>query len=89
MSDIQALGVIEELEKRGHRVPTDVCVVGFDGIFSKSQYNHTLTAINQNGYLKGEEVAKMLFKIIYGEKIENKNILIPLSFIEGETLKSV
>ncbi len=89
MSDIQALGVIEELEKRGYRVPTDVCVVGFDSIFSKSQYNHTFTTINQNGYLKGEEVAKMLFKIINGAKIENKNFLIPLSFIEGETLKSV
>ena len=89
MSDIQAVGVIEELQSRGLRVPEDVSVVGFDGTYRDNYLNHTLTTIDQHGYIKGTKAAEMLFSIIAGEEPERKNEIIPFSFYEGETLKSV
>ncbi len=89
MSDIQAIGVIEELQQRGLRVPEDVSVVGFDGTYRSSYFGHRLTTIDQQGYLKGLTAAEMLFDIINGTQSGEKNILIPYSFYEGETLKSI
>ena len=89
MSDIQAVGVIEELQSRGLRVPEDVSVVGFDGTYRDNYLNHTLTTIDQHGYIKGTKAAEMLFTIITGEEPERKNEIIPYSFYEGETLRSI
>lgn len=89
MSDIQAIGVIEELQERGLRVPEDISVVGFDGTYRNSYFGHRLTTIDQQGYLKGLTAAEMLFSIINGTQSGEKNILIPYSFYEGETLKSI
>lgn len=86
MSDIQAVGVIEELKNNGLRVPEDISVVGFDGIYCDKSVNNALTTINQHGYTKGVEVARMLFDIINGEEREEKNVLVPFSFFRGSTL---
>ena len=89
MSDIQAIGVIEELQDRGLRVPEDVSVVGFDGTYRSSYFGHRLTTIDQQGYLKGQTAAEMLFSIISNKEEKEKKILIPYSFYEGETLRSI
>ncbi len=89
MSDIQAIGVIEELQDRGFRVPEDVSVIGFDGTYRSSYFGHRLTTIDQQGYLKGQTAAEMLFNIINKAEAGEKNVLIPYSFYEGETLKSI
>ncbi len=86
MSDIQAVGVIEELKNNGLRVPEDISVVGFDGIYCDKSVNNELTTINQRGYTKGVEVACMLFDIINGKEREEKNVLVPFSFFKGSTL---
>lgn len=89
MSDVQAIGAISELHDMGIRVPDDVSVVGFDGAFRDNYINHKLTTIDQHGYTKGMKGAEMLLDIITGKEVEEKNIIIPFSFYEGETLKEI
>lgn len=89
MSDIQAIGAIRELMDRGIRVPEDVSVVGFDGTYHDNYIDHRLSTIDQHGYLKGVKTAEMLFDIINGKDPEEKNVIIPYSFYDGETLKSI
>ena len=88
MSDIQAIGAIEYLEKNGIRVPEDVSVIGFDGIYHTTM-GKKLCSIDQRGREKGIRAAVMLFDIIKGNEPENKISLIPFNFEEGDTLKDI
>ena len=88
MSDIQAIGAIEYLEKNGIRVPEDVSVIGFDGIYHTTM-GKKLCSIDQRGREKGIRAAEMLFDIIKGNEPENKISLIPFTFEEGDTLKDI
>lgn len=88
MSDIQAIGAIEYLEKQGIRVPEDISVIGFDGIFHNT-IGKKLCSIDQRGHEKGIKAAEMLFDIIKGNEPKEKISLIPFTFEEGETLKDI
>ncbi|MDF2443452.1 MAG: LacI family transcriptional regulator, repressor for deo operon, udp, cdd, tsx, nupC, and nupG, partial [Subtercola sp.] len=46
-NDIIAFGIISELGTRGFTVPTDVSVVGFDGLDLGAQFNPRLTSVRQ------------------------------------------
>jgi LacI family transcriptional regulator len=46
-NDMAAFGVIAVLAARGLRVPTDVSVVGFDGLTLGARYNPALTTVRQ------------------------------------------
>lgn len=89
MSDIQALGVIEELKERKIRVPDDISVVGFDGSVKEYPLSFSLATIDQNGYKKGEKAAEVLFNILKGKEPSENKILMPFSFIDGGSLKSI
>ena len=52
-NDYMALGAMEELARRGHRVPQDVAVVGFDDVESARLVRPTLTTIAQPGAALG------------------------------------
>ena len=88
MSDIQAAGAIRYLERNGYRVPEDISVIGFDGIF-RDTWGKKLCTIDQQGQLKGKKAAEILFEIIKGNDPQETISLIPFSFVEGETLKSM
>jgi len=47
-NDYMAQSVIEELEKRGYRVPEDVCVTGFDNVEDQAAFSTPLTTIEQD-----------------------------------------
>ena len=46
-NDMTAFGVISALTAQGLRVPTDVSVVGFDGLIMGARYNPALTTVRQ------------------------------------------
>jgi DNA-binding LacI/PurR family transcriptional regulator len=46
-NDMTAFGVISALATQGLRVPTDVSVVGFDGLILGARYNPVLTTVRQ------------------------------------------
>lgn len=66
-SDLQALGVIEELRSHGLSVPEDMSVVGFDDIEVANYLN--LTTVHQPLYESGQLGAQRLMSLIAGEEI--------------------
>lgn len=68
ISDIVAFGVIEEVIKRGYKVPDDISVVGFDNIYYSKNYIVPLTTIDQPKYEMGQKIVEVLF-----DKIRNNN----------------
>lgn len=62
MTDVQALGVIEEARRRRLRVPEDVSVIGFDDIPESAASVPPLTTISHPIVEKGRIAARLLFK---------------------------
>ena len=59
-NDYMALSVIDELKKRGLRVPDDVCVTGFDGILESEYSDPPLTTVK----IKPEDYAIGAFELL-------------------------
>jgi DNA-binding LacI/PurR family transcriptional regulator len=60
MSDLLAIGVIEEARNQGLHVPDDLSVVGFDDIHLAANIDPPLTTIRQPHVDKGRTAARML-----------------------------
>jgi DNA-binding LacI/PurR family transcriptional regulator len=60
MSDLLAIGVVEEADRLGLRVPNDLSVVGFDDIPLAAVIDPPLTTVHQPHIEKGRTAAQML-----------------------------
>src|SRR5699024_211753 len=69
VSDILAVGLMNEAQKHAIRVPTDMSVIGFDNIAFSNMFNPRLTTIGQPMYEMGQMAAKMLI-----DKINAKDV---------------
>ncbi|MGE3305038.1 MAG: LacI family DNA-binding transcriptional regulator [Rhizobiaceae bacterium] len=76
MTDVQALAVLHEAERRGIRVPQDLSVVGFDDILESASAHPPLTTVSHPIGEKGEVAARLLF----GEA-ETQHIVLPVRLI--------
>ena len=74
-NDSMAIGVCDELTRRGYKVPEDVVVTGFDGI--RYSYGHlpSITTVKVSYYKAGESAVEVIPDILRLEKGE---------FIHGE-----
>lgn len=88
-NDNLALEFIERAFRKGVRIPEDISVIGYDGVFFSQAIKHNLTTIVQ----PLEEIAKIASeKLIH--QIENKNgiikpekIIVPINIRIGSTTK--
>lgn len=64
LSDGMALGALEELNRRGIRVPEEVAVVGFDDFPASAFSNPPLTTVNQSLYNQGAYAVERIIKMI-------------------------
>ena len=70
VNDYTAMGVIQALENRGFKVPTDVIVTGYDDIL-RAQFNDpTLTTSAQPFFRVGQTGMEMLRRILRGEQVD-------------------
>jgi DNA-binding LacI/PurR family transcriptional regulator len=72
MSDIIAIGMIQELKRAGKRLPHDVSVVGFDDIPESSFVSPALTTVWQPADRKGVRAAELLVDMMHGRAIETR-----------------
>ncbi|WP_145317309.1 LacI family DNA-binding transcriptional regulator [Paenibacillus xylanexedens] len=88
-NDIAAMAVLHEASRIGRKVPDDVQVIGFDDIPMSSLLSPALSTIHQPAYEMGREAAGLLIQLVEQASIENKNIQLPVSFIERGTTRKV
>jgi DNA-binding LacI/PurR family transcriptional regulator len=76
MTDVQALGVIDEARRRQIRVPEDISVVGFDDIPESAASVPPLTTISHPIVQKGRLAATLLF-----EEAAGRHEVLPVDLI--------
>jgi DNA-binding LacI/PurR family transcriptional regulator/AraC-like DNA-binding protein len=67
-NDDTALGVIEELKRRGISVPKDIRIAGFDDIAESTSFIPRLTTVHQPIYRIGRTACEILYNLIKGKK---------------------
>lgn len=77
-NDYMAVGVIEELQKLGYKVPDDICVSGFDN--EEDSRFHKITTLDANVAEFGRTAMTTLHKAILGEEVP-KEVFIPTKLI--------
>jgi DNA-binding LacI/PurR family transcriptional regulator/signal transduction histidine kinase len=71
LNDRMAQGALEELGRRGFRVPEDVAVIGFDGIESSLYSFPPLTTVGQPMYELGSTSVDILQRLMQGGEEEH------------------
>jgi DNA-binding LacI/PurR family transcriptional regulator len=82
-SDAIAMGAIEALQARGHNVPGDVSVVGFDDSPGAALFSPPLTSIRQDWAFGGELLAQKVLAKVAGQPVESRAM--PVSLVTRES----
>jgi LacI family transcriptional regulator, gluconate utilization system Gnt-I transcriptional repressor len=80
-SDWSAHGALEELQRRGIRVPDDIAVIGFGDLEFAADVNPALTTVKIDGAVIGKQAAKFLMLRAQGKRIDNPVVDIGFSLI--------
>lgn len=81
LNDRMAMGAIRALHIAGLHVPEDVAVVGFDDITMAADFNPALTTVRQPSKQVGQMAAQLLFKLISGGPVAEKEVVLPAELI--------
>ena len=86
-TDAMALGALEELKRRGYRVPGDVAVVGFDDVDEAVMSSPPLTTVRQPVHKLAHEGAELLFSLLSGEGNagETLQVTLPANLVVRES----
>lgn len=88
--DFSYIGGMNELEHWGLKVPEDISVAGYDGIYLSSVMKPHLTTLKQDTEMLGKKAAEKLIEAIESPKTYiPKQIVIKGKVIEGETIKEI
>ena len=74
-SDLLALGALDELQKRGIRVPEEVALVGFNDRVDSKFTSPPLTSVRLPFYKQGHRAVELLLALLAGEQIPDRVIL--------------
>ncbi len=88
MSDVMAIGLYEELQSQGRKVPRDVSVVGFDDIYEARLLNPPLTTVHQPAEEKGRRAGELLVNMIASRPAE-ENVEFLCSLVERESVSKI
>lgn len=80
-SDYCAIEAISFLIDHHVAVPGDVGVAGFDDIIQASLFHPKLTTVRQSFQKKAELAAESLIRMLDGEPVENRNIILPTEIV--------
>lgn len=88
-NDITAAAVLHEALRVGKSIPEDVQIIGFDDIPMSRLLFPPLSTIRQPVYEMGKQAAQLLLKLIKKEPVTDRNIQLPVVFIERDTTRKV
>ncbi len=81
LNDRMAMGAIRALHAANLRVPDDIAVVGFDDIPAAADFSPALTTVRQPSKTMGQVATEMLFKLIAGEALSQREMILPAELI--------
>jgi DNA-binding LacI/PurR family transcriptional regulator len=81
VNDFIALGVMQHILARGHRVPHDIAIAGFDDIAIAPYMPVPLTTVAQPTYEIGAHAAQLLLDQIAGVVDAQREIVLPTTLI--------
>jgi LacI family transcriptional regulator len=84
-NDLMALGAISAAQKRGLVVGRDVAITGFDDIPLAEHFHPTLTTIHQPIYDIGRRICDMLIRLIRGEELTERHVLLQPELVVRES----
>ena len=85
-SDMIAIGIIEGLKINKIRVPEDISVIGFDGLFVSEICYPKLTTIKQNIFEKGAKSVELLVNNMENKTIK-ENIILPVTLLKKKSVR--
>lgn len=88
-NDVQGMVLLKEANEHGLKVPEDIQIIGYDDITFARLTTPGLSTIAQPIYEMGIIGAELLLRMINGEKISNNNIILPVKFVDRETLRKI
>ncbi len=83
--DLMALGVMDSLQDQGYRIPQDISVIGFDGIWVTRLRGVQLSTVVQPRNKMGEVAVRTLLSRIAGEDSPRRHLYLPYELIWGKT----
>lgn len=72
VNDDTALGLYEELKRRGLQAGRDISVLGFDDTVAAAKAIPSLSSVRADSARLGAEALRMAIRMVQGEKIESK-----------------
>lgn len=80
-NNFSTLGCIKAFNEKGLKLSEDISLIGFDDIEMLSILNFNLSAVHRQAKMQGMEAMKLLLKMINGEDVKNKEIIVPSKLI--------
>lgn len=84
-NDLMALGSIRSAQKRGLRIGEDLAIVGYDDIPQAEHSMPSLTTIHQPIYKIGSILCEILVKLLKGEPLDKRQMIIKPTLIIRES----
>jgi DNA-binding LacI/PurR family transcriptional regulator len=81
LSDLMAIGALNAVYEEGLQPGRDVALVGFDDIPTAQYLHPPLTTLRQPIIEVGERVVSMLLRLIRGEELAERKVLLPPTLI--------
>lgn len=88
-ADILAMGAIRGFAESGASVPDDFSVVGFDDLEMTRYLLPALSTVHQDIGKKGELAVELLTKSMEDATAKSEELLLPVTFVERESVKSL
>jgi LacI family transcriptional regulator len=87
-NDLMALGAISAAQTRGLVVGRDVAITGFDDIPLAEHSHPPLTTVHQPIYDIGRQICNMLIRLLQGEELAERHVLLQPELIVRESSRA-
>lgn len=88
-NDEMAVGAIRAIEESGMKVPEDISIASLNSCEVGRWISPNLTSINHYMYDVGAISARLLIKLLEGEELKEKKVIVSHGIIDGESVKKL
>ena len=81
----QPVGVLRAAEERGHVVPRELSVAGYDNIYASMIGRVSLTTVDQSAQLTGSIAARLVLERIEGRTASTHHVITPRLLVRATT----